>query len=183
MKTFDEVFNEIKGNVAVSKSGKVKKTFSKADYDRLLKALLNDTGYKTEYCTVKGGEMVTKEVEVTKMFRESIKRILINFGVDKQEAEKMVTDYQFTNVDGWYELAAESIYKYIEAGKKYDFPTRQDFKGSLTLKEVDESTGTFTSIRKKGDKTPPEEFKIKTKKHKVLEKKSKAPAWLKKKFK
>ena len=43
MKTFDEVFNEIKGNVTVSKSGKVKKTFSRADFDKLLKALLNDT--------------------------------------------------------------------------------------------------------------------------------------------
>lgn len=183
MKTFDEVFNEIKSNVAVSKSGKVKKTFSRADYDKLLKAMLNDPSYTATYCTTKAGEPVTKEVEVTKMFRESIKRILLNFGVDKQEAEKMVSEYQFTNVDGWYELAAESIYKYMEAGKKYDFPTREDFKGSISLKDVDESVGTFTSIRKKGDTSPTKEFKVQTKKHKVLEKKSKAPAWLKKKFK
>ena len=182
MKTFDEVFNEIKESVTVSKNGKVKKTFSKADYDKLLKAMVNDPSYKATYCSTKGGEVVKKEVEVTKMFRESIKKILINFGVDKQEAEKVVSDYQFTNVDGWYELAAESIYKYMEAGKKYDFPTREDFKGSLSMKEVEESVGTFTSIRKKGDTSPAKEFKIKTKKHKVLEKKSKAPAWLKKKF-
>lgn len=183
MKTFDEVFNDIKSNVAVSKSGKVKKTFSRVDYDRLLKAMLNDPSYTATYCSTKGGEVVKKDVEIVKVFRESLKRILISFGVDKQEAEKIVTDYQFTNVDGWYELTAEAIYKYMEAGKKFDFPTREDFKGSLTLKDVDEYVGTYTTIRKKGDTTPAKEFKIQTKKHKVLEKKSKAPAWLKKKFK
>ena len=35
MKTFDEVFNEIKSNVSVSKAGKIKKTFSRTDFDTL----------------------------------------------------------------------------------------------------------------------------------------------------
>lgn len=183
MKTFDEVFNEIKANVSVSKSGKVKKTFSRTDFDALLKAMVNEVEYTTTYCGTKNGEMVTKEVKPVKIFRESLKRVLMNFGVDSQEAEKMVKDYKFTNVDGWYELMCEIIYRYMEANKKFDFPTREDFKGSISIKNVEEATGTYSAIKKKGETGPAETFKIKTKSHKILEKKSKAPNWLKKKFK
>ena len=183
MKTFDEVFNEIKGNVSVSKGGKVKKTFSRTDFDTLLKAMLNETDYSTEYCSTKAGEMVKKTVQPVKMFRESLKRVLTSFGVDSHDAEKIVSEYKFTNVDGWYELMSEIIYRYMEADKKFDFPTREDFKGSMSLKSVDQAVGTYSTIQKKGETGPVEKFNIETKAHKVLEKKSKAPAWLKRKFK
>lgn len=183
MKTFDEVFNEIKSNVSVSKNGKVKKTFSRTDFDALLKAMLNETEYSTEYCGTKNGEMVKKTVQPVKMFRESLKRVLMNFGVDSHDAEKIVTEYKFTNVDGWYELMSEIIYRYMDANKKFDFPTREDFKASISIKSVEKAVGTYSAIKKKGETGPAEKFKIETKSHKILEKKSKAPAWLKKKFK
>ena len=183
MKTFEEVFNEIKSNVSVSKSGKIKKTFSRTDFDTLLKAMVNEPEYTTEYCSTKGGEMVKKSVQPVKMFRESLKRVLVNFGVDSHDAEKIVSEYKFTNVEGWYELMSEIIYRYMEADKKFDFPTREDFKGSVSVKNVEKSVGTYSTIKKKGDDTPVETFKIETKSHKILEKKSKAPNWLKKKFK
>ena len=183
MKTFDEVFNEIKSNVSVGKNGKVKKTFSRADFDTLLKAMVNDVEYTTTYCGTKNGELVKKEVQPVKMFRESLKRVLTNFGVDSNDAEKIVSEYKFTNVDGWYELMSEIIYRYMEADKKFDFPTREDFKGSISMKNVDEAVGTYSSIKKKGETGPVDTFKIETKSHKILEKKSKAPNWLKKKFK
>ena len=170
MKTFEEVLKEIQDNVTVSKTGKIKKTFSRTDFDKLLKALLNDTGYKATYCSTKNGELVKKDVEVVKMFRDSIKKVILASGADAQEAEKISKEYQFTNVDGWYELMSEIIYRYMEAGKKFDFPTREDFKGSMSIKTVDESVGTYRSIQKPGDKGPASEFKIKTKKHKILEK-------------
>lgn len=183
MKTFNEVLNEIKGNVSVSKSGKVKKTFSRTDFDTLLKAMLNETEYTTTYCGTKDGKLVKKDVQPVKMFRESLKRVLTSFGVDTQDAAKIVSEYKFTNVDGWYEVMCEIIYRYMEANKKFDFPTREDFKGSLSLKNVDKAVGTYSAIKKKGETGPAEQFKIETKPHKILEKKSKAPAWLKKKFK
>jgi len=183
MKTFDEVFNEIKSNVSVSKSGKIKKTFSRTDFDTLLKAMVNEPEYTTTYCGTKGGKMVKKDVQPVKMFRESLKRVLMNFGVDSQDAEKIIKDYKFTNVDGWYELMSEIIYRYMEADKKFDFPTREDFKASISMKNVDKAVGTYSAIKKKGEDGPTEKFKIETKSHKILEKKSKAPAWLKKKFK
>ena len=183
MKTFDEVYKEISSNVSVTKSGKPKKTFSKTDFDALTKALLNTPEFKTVYYGMKNGEVVTKDVYPVKQLRESLKRILTDNGVDAQEAAKFVTDYTFTNVDGMYEFISEILYQYMDAGKKFDFPTKKDFKASLSIKDVEESEGIYSAIAKKGDKNPPEKFKIKTQKHKILEKKSKAPDWLKKKFK
>lgn len=183
MKTFDEVFNEIKSSVSVTKSGKIKKTFSYTDFNRLLKAFLNDPEYTTKVASTKDGEVVYKEVKPVEQFRGMIKRVLVDFGVDKQEAENISTSYQFTNVDGLYEVMSEIIYQYMLADKKFDFMTKERFAGSLTVKSVDKAVGTYRSIRKKGDKTPPEEFQVETDQHFVLEKKSKAPKWLKKKFK
>lgn len=183
MKTFDEVYKEISSNVTVSKSGKPKKTFSKTDFDTMTKALINTPDHKATYYGTKNGEVVTKDVYPVKQLRESIKRVLVDHGVDAQEAAKFVSDYNFTNVDGMYEFISEILYQYMDAGKKFDFPTREDFKASLSIKNVEASEGTYSAIKKKGDKNPPEQFKIKTSKHKILEKKSKAPDWLKKKFK
>lgn len=178
MTTFDEVYEKISSNVSVTKSGKPKKTFSRTDFDSLVKALINSPDYKATYYGTKNGEVVTKDVYPVKKLRESLKQILIEHGVDAQEAAKFVTDYKFTKVDGMYEFMAEAIYKYMCAGKKFDFPTTEDFKASISIKDVEENEGTYRSI-----KNPSEKFKIKTKKHKILEKKSKAPDWLKKKFK
>lgn len=183
MKTFDEVFNEIKGSVSVSKSGKVKKTFSHTDFDRLLKAFLNDPEYTTQVASTKKGDVVYKDVKPVEMFRGMVKRVLIDFGVDKQEAENMASKYQFINVDGMYEVISEIIYMYMQANKKFDFMPKKDFNGSLTLKSVEKSKGTYSSIRKKGDTTPPETFTVETDSHFILEKRSKAPKWLKRKFK
>jgi len=183
MKTLDEVLKEIEESVSVSKSGKIKKTFSRADYDRVLKTLMNTPEYKAVYCSTKNGELVKTEVEIVKKMRDSLKKVLEKAGLDKQAADDFMNNHQFTNVDGFYEVFTEATYLFMNANKKFDFPTREDFKGSISIKTVDESVGTFKSIRKPGDNTPPEEFKIKTGKHKVLEKKSKAPAWIKNKFK
>lgn len=104
----------------------------------------------------------------------------MDFGVDKQEAERIRTTYEFTNVDGLYEVCSELIYQYMKADKKFAFMTRPDFIGSLGLKDVGESSKEYKPIGKNNDGKP---FKVKTKKHSVLDKSSKAPKWLKQKLK
>jgi len=180
MKTFDEVFNEIKSNVSVSKSGKVKKTFSKTDFDKLLKAFMNTPDYEMQVAGTKGGEMVTKTVYPVKEFRKFVEKVLADFGVDAQERKKMESEYDFSNPDAFYYFMSEFLMVYMSAGKKFDFPTKEDFSGSISLKDVAESVGTYKPIGKNSEGKDP--FKIKTGAHKILEKKSKAPKWLKKKF-
>ena len=171
--TFEQVFEEVKASVSKTSTGKPVRSFSRADWDKLAKAYLNDPHYTVKAASVKGGELVTKEIEPVKAIRTMIYKVLVDFGVDKQEAERVLDTYEFRSVEGVYELASELVYRYMEAGKKFDFITREDFSGSLTVKEVEESVSTHKNIRTK------EEFKVKKKQHKVLEKQSKAPSWLK----
>lgn len=180
MTTFEKEFNKIKSNVSVSKSGKPKKTFSRTDFDRLLVAFLNTPEYSTEIAKTKDGKMVTETIYPVKAFRKFVGKVLAKCGADAQEVAKMEKDFEFTNVDDLYYFIAEYLMVYMDAGKKFDFPTKENFSGSISLKDVDESVGTYKPIGKDGKGKDP--FKIKTKAHKVLEKKSKAPKWLKEKF-
>lgn len=178
MKTFDEVFNEITNNLTVTKKGKTKKTFSRSDFDKLMKAFLNTYDYKMTIAGTKGGELVTSEITPVKEFRDVvITKILTDNGYDKAEAAKIAAEYEFTKVDGLYEIISEVIYQYMNAGKKFDFITKEDFSGSLTIDTVDESINECTAIGKPG-----ETFKVKTKKHKKLQRKSSANKWLKTKM-
>lgn len=173
-KNFNEVFEEIKANVSTSASGKQVKSFSRSDFDKLAKAFLNTPDYTMESVSQKAGELVRKTHEPVKALRGMIQKILLDFGVDKQEAERVLTDaYEIRSVEGIYELCSELVYQYANAGKKFDFITREDFAGSILLKEVEEATSTHKDIRTK------EEFQVHKKAHKVLDKKSKVPSWLK----
>lgn len=176
-KSFQEVFDEIKNNISVSKKGKPIKTFSKSDFDTMAKAFLNEIGYKTEVASIKEGKLVKNEVFPVKEFRTMLATILKDFGVDAAERERVLSTYEIKNVNGLYEVCSELIYKYIEAGKKFDFMPKSDFKGSLLLKDVPKTTGTFRDIG--SDK----EISIMKEAHKILERKSKCPEYLKKRNK
>jgi hypothetical protein len=174
-KTFQEVFNEIKSNVSLSKKGKQIKSFSKTDLDKLGKALLNELEYKTEIVKSKGGELIKEEILPVKKLREGfIKAFLVGVGIDKAEAEKLSQTYQFDNVDGLYEFCSEWITASLEAGKKFEFLPKYDFAGSISMKDVGPSESSYKNIRTKEDLT------IRKEAHKLLEKKSKCPKHLKK---
>ncbi|MNJ62544.1 hypothetical protein D3C77_583880 [compost metagenome] len=72
-----------------------------------------------------------------------------------------------------YEFVSELIYQYMNAGKKFDFVPRVDFNGALTLKDVAETTTTHRNVQDGS------EIKVNKKAHKLLDKKSKVPTWLK----
>lgn len=182
MKTFTEVFEEIRSGVGTTPKGNVKKIFSKTDFNKLAIAFLNESDYKVNVAKVKGDELVISEIFPVQEFRKMIKKILIQFGVDKVEAEKVMNEYTFTNVDGFYEVCSELIYKYMEAGKKFDFLSKEDFQGSIVLNHVPETEGTFRTIKKKDDSDPIETFKQRTEAHYVIKSKSKAPKWKKHNF-
>lgn len=175
-KSFEEVFNEIKANISVSSTGKTIKTFSRSDFDKMAKAFVNDVNYTTETVSMKNGKLEKKEVKPVEKFRGMIKAVLKDFGVDAQEAEAIMSDTkEIKSVDGLYELVSELVYRYMEAGKKFDFMPKEDFVGSLSLDSKDEDEKEYRNIK---DPDGPG-IKVKKKKHKVLNKHSKCPKWLK----
>lgn len=175
-KNFYEVLDEIKERAQASSV----KSFSKSDFEKLVRAFVNTPDYECEVVKTKEGEMVKSTVNPVANFRSMIRTILKDFGVDKDEAEKVMTDYEIRTCD-MYEFISELIYKYMEAGKKFDFITKEDFSGSMSLKFVEEEEKEFTEIRRKDadPNVPLKKFTQRKKAHKVLEKKSKCPSWLK----
>ena len=178
-KTFNEVFEEIKSNISISKKGNPVKSFSRQDFAKLAKALINPPDYTINAVALRNGEVTTTEVKPIEAFRGVIRRILVDFGVDKQEADRVLESaYEIKSVDGFYELTSELIYQYINAGKKFDFITREDFVGSFSLKSVNETTTIHKIIQ-----NPDEIHTVNKKAHKQLDKRSKCPKWLKTRLK
>ena len=157
----------------MSKKNKPVKSFSRADFNKLATAFLNEEAYVINSVGTKDGAMVTKEVLPIKEFRNMLRVILVDFGVDKQEAQRVVDGYDIHNVDGLYEVCSELVFQYIAAGKKFDFIPKEDFIGSLSLKDLGPSVGEFRDIKTK------DLIKVSKKAHSLLEKRSKCPKWLK----
>lgn len=173
MKNFETVFNEIKDSISTNKSGKAIKTFSRSDFEKLTKAFLNEPGYTTQTVSMRNGEVTKKDVKPVELFRAMIKRVLLDFGVDKQAAETIIDQYEFKNVSGVYEVCSELITNFMLAGKKFDFLPKEDFVGSLTIDAKDESVTDHIKPKTK------EAVKVKKQAHKVLKHKSSCPKWLK----
>lgn len=178
-KTFTEVFTEIKEGLSISAKGKPVKTFSRSDFDKLAKAFLNDVNYSTEVYSTRNGEVQTKTVNPVQGFRGMIQAILRDFGVDKAEAERVMdSTYEIKNVNGLYEFVSELIYVYMDAGKKFEFMSKEDFIGNISLDEVEETEKDYIIKKKDGSVNS---YKVAKQKHKVLNKKSKCPQWKKSK--
>lgn len=173
-KSFSEVLEEIKEGISVSKKGKPVRSFSRTDFDKLLKALLNEPGYEMEQASSKKGELELRTLKPVEQFRTLLRRVLLDFHVDKQEADRVLdASYEITNVSGLYELMSEIIYKYVEAGKKFDFVSKSDFVGSIVLSEVEEE------VKENTHPTTKEVSHTKNGKHKKIKAKSSAPSWVK----
>lgn len=175
VKTFSEVFDEIKAAVKTTKTGKQQKSFSRSDFNKLTKAYLNTPGLAIQKAVAKGDdEYEVQEIFPVLEFRKMLQVILKDFGVDKQESEKILTDaYQIRNADSMYDLLSGVLYSYLDAGKKFDFHTLPDFKGSISLLEMAETVTEQRNIQ------TGETFKMNKKQHKVVKTQSKAPKWLK----
>lgn len=164
---------DLAAGVKLSSKGKPSKTFSRGDFEGLFVAFLNENDYELSAASLKEGELVQKVSKPVAEFRKVFYNALLDFGVDKQEAEKMLDGtYQFTKGAGSYEFISELLFNYLE-NKKFDFVTKSDFKGSIVLEEREEEEkefripGTDTKKRKQ------------IKKHRRIKAKSSAPAWSK----
>ena len=103
MKNYNELVNEVREELA--NGGK--RSFSRELFNELTAAYLNDVeNNKTTIAKTRNGELMEEEINVPLDFRKMVMKILLDFGVDKQEAERILTnDYQFKDVSAIYEVA------------------------------------------------------------------------------
>ena len=172
MKTYNELVNEIREEIA--NGGK--RSFSRELFNELTAAYLNDVNNTTTIAKTKNGELVEEELNVPMNFRKMVMKILLDFGVDKQEAERILTnDYQFKDVSALYEVASETILNYAGTGKKYNFITKPDLQCSLIIDDYDEEV----KLTKRPGAEESEAKEVLYKKHRKASIKSTCPDWLK----
>lgn len=172
-KQFTEMMADLAAGVKLSTKGKQVKTFSRGDFEDLFVAFLNESEYELTSASLKAGEMVEKVSKPVAEFRKVFYHALLDFGIDKQEAEKMLDGtYQFTKGAGSYEFVAELLFNYLDS-KKFDFVTKPDFKGAIVLEEKLEEVKEFQVPKTDIKKTK----RILT--HRRIRAKSSAPAWSK----
>ena len=154
--------------------------FSKKKFNQLLKALANDPEYKTQVAVIKqNGIESVQELSVYDEFRGFVHKLLVSAGMDKEDAKIALSEnYTVDSVDGLYEFFATAMWLYMDAGNKFDLPTREDFKGSIYLKEVPEVIKT-SKVFSPQTKESLGERTTKSKKHKEVKVKSSCPSWMK----
>ena len=174
-KTFSERLNEIvKAAKANSKDGSVKTSFSRKFYDDVACAVLNDPDYEFEEVRVRNGKPTVLTSNPSKAFREKIiAPILSTMNVDNDDVKRFVDDYQFSQAQAAtiYDISSAINWEYMNTGKILRIPAKEDFVGSIYLKEVGETTF----------KNPKTGKVTKSKKHRALGKRSSTPAWCKEK--
>ena len=103
-------------------------------------------------------------------------KILVDFGVDKQESERILTnDYQFKDLSALYEVASEIIMNYAGTGKKFNFITKPDLQCSLIIDDYEEEV----KMTKKPGADDSEAREVLYKKHRKAKVTSTCPDWLK----
>lgn len=164
-----------KNKEKVKNGGRLVSTWSKKDFDNLLTTMLNDVDYETEVCGVKHGEKVSTKIHPVKDFREKFVKSIMETYMDEADAQEKSKHIKFSRsqVESMYPVISEAIYKYMESGKKFSFLTKDDFVGSISIKNMPE---TVTENKRYNTKTKRKAFK-------TLKKRSTTPSWLKERIK
>ena len=164
--------------VLTSKTGK-RNRFNKKNFNMLMIALLNDPDFEEEVSSYRSGNLKLKKIMPTKAFRKGCKALLDQAGMDKKDASIVLDkNFKFENVNGLYEFFASAVYMYMQAGNKFSFLNKEDFAGSIYLKDVDESDKVSKQYSPK-TREYLGEYKVHKKKHKVLASDSRCPKYLK----
>ena len=162
--------------------------FNKKSFNNLLLAMANDVEFTSKVAKKVKNEDGTdsfelEDVMVTKEFRKWCKKIAEKAGIDRAESERIMTsDFTINDVEGLYDFFATALYEYMNAGNKFELPSKEDFEGSFFIKEVDEVTKEYDGRNPK-DGSFTGRYKSTNKKHKEAKVKSSCPSWLSEKRK
>lgn len=111
--------------------------FNKKNFELLMVALLNDNNFTTKVAKYRKGNLEVTDILPTKGFRQWCKKLLESTGMDKKDAEiVMRDDFEIATVDGIYDFFMAAMYEYMKNGNHFDFPSKEDFEGSIYLKKV-----------------------------------------------
>lgn len=113
--------------------------FNKKEFNKLLKAMMNDPQLKTQVAKVSKGALESvDEIAVGEGFRKWCRNLVEKAGIDSSDSEVVMTeDFVIDNVDGIYEFIATAIWLYMERGNMFQFIAKEDCNAaSIGVKSV-----------------------------------------------
>ena len=101
----------------INKKGGYKR-FNKKNFELLMVALLNDNTFNTKVAKYRKGDLIVDEILPTKKFRQWCKKLLESTGMDKKDAEVVLSDdFKIDNVEGVYDFFMAAMYEYMKDGR------------------------------------------------------------------
>lgn len=177
MSAYSDIKNRIHSRVKETNSRK----YSKGDLNSLMTGLMNSP--EEEFENVCGADNVAT-VKPVERFRESLKPVLKEFGVDGPELDKIQT-VEFTKecAEATTEMVMYGLKGYLETGKKLTLPQTSvdEAKMSISLKDVGEVVKETSFIQQQEDgtyKSVPTGKEKTTKAHSALVAENSVPKWL-----
>lgn len=159
---------------------------SKADLTGLTLALLNDTEYAAPVVVTEADKPVTKTTNPSKRYRDSLKPMLKEFGIDKNELDK-VQEVSFgkEHAAALMELAMTVQKDYLTAGRKLMLPMTAEDESKMyvsidTVPEKVEATRKIVETAPGKYESVPTGRTVRTTEHAVIKSANRVPAWLKK---
>lgn len=127
-RTFEEVIKEVSER-------KLSNRASAETVEQLANAYLNDAEHKFTEVKKDGNTLAKTEVKPVKAFRDMIATVLTKAGLDSEDANKFMSDYQFKKAESNVlpDLANEFILGNLKSGKKYQLAAREDLVAQLEL--------------------------------------------------
>lgn len=117
-----------------------KATFSKTTFVKLMATYINEPEFKSHVMKINNGEETAEVLDdyPVKKFRKLVRTVLVDFGVDANDAEKIMTEYKFKEKDmeGMYDFMSDFIYQYLKTGRRFKLFDKVDMNASIIAKEV-----------------------------------------------
>lgn len=179
---YEKLCNEITEKVKSQGSS----SYSKSDLVSMTQSLLNTPEHVVDvYVKNKDGEPSVLPTKPVEKYRESLKPVLKQFGIDKDELNK-VHEVQFTkdHAEALSSLAGIIVKDYTKTGRKLKFPITSPTEGEMSLSQTDvvEKTVATRKIVQKDNgeyESVPTGKTVTTKAHNALRAGNKVPGWLK----
>lgn len=156
--------------------------FSKSDMTQMTQSMLNSPAYEvTNYMKDVETPVVTKPVE---RYRESLKPVLKQFGVDNAELDKVQTvTFGKDHAEAVNDIAMQIVKDYTDTGRKLILPINSPDEAQMeiyqeTIKETEVETKKIVEVSEGKFEQVPTGKKKKTKKHRKMKVSNKVPAWL-----
>lgn len=173
-KSYQDVLKDLE------KGSKTSRRYSKGDYVELTQSLLNTPETEvTHYTNPSAEKPTTLTKKPAQAYRESLKDVLNQFGVDKAEAEK-INDIEFSkkHAEAMVDVVQTVQHDYIASGKKLRLPQMRANETVVTLEQATLPEKIEATKKIVDGQSVPTGKTVKTEEREVMKSKNKVPAWL-----